>query len=326
MKAKAVWVVEEGKIDILDTDVPDPQASQVTVEVKACGVCAWDSYLFRGISSNKPIPYVIGHEAVGIIAKVGSAITHVKPGDKVFCAGGSNVMMAQYVTLPGANTVKIPDDTTDYVKWVAEPTCCVVNILYRSQIEPGDHVVVVGAGYMGLLAIMGLVRGSAAGKVTVFDVSEEHLALARKYKPTAAYNPNSEEGKAAIAEIQKAGGADIVIEISGADAGFALANELTSRQGGPNLGGKLVIGSWHRHEMKFDGTLWHMSGLTVLNLSPMSNKNYKSLLPRAGQMIRKGVYTPGDLVTHVADYKNCTDVFLRSIDKKEGYIKGVVTF
>ena len=326
MKVKAVWVIEEGKIDIRDTEVPDPQPFQVTVEVKACGVCAWDSYLFRGISAPKPIPYVIGHEAVGIISKTGSAITHVKPGDKVFCAGGSNVMMAQYVTLPGANVVRIPDDTTDYVKWVAEPTCCTVNILYRSQIEPGDHVVVVGSGYMGLLAIMGLTRGSSAGKVTVFDISDKHLELAKKYKPTAVYNPETAEGKAAIKDIQDAGGADIVIELTAADAGFTLANELTSRQGGPNLGGKLVIGSWHRHEMKFDGTLWHMSGLTVLNLSPMSNKNYKNILPRTGELIRKGIYTPGELVTHTADYRDCTSVFLRSIDKKEGYIKGVVTF
>jgi len=326
MNAKAVWVVENGKIEVRDSNVPDPQPNQVTVEVKACGVCAWDSYLFQGITAPGPFPYVIGHEAVGIINKIGASVHNVKPGDKVFCAGGCNIMMAEYVTMPAANVVRIPDDTTDYVKWVAEPTCCTVNVLYRTNVEPGDQVVLVGAGYMGLLTLMGL-RSYAAGSVTVFDIRDDRLELAKKYNPTAVYNPNTEAGKAAIKKIQEEGGADVVIEFSASDAGFALANELTSRQGsGPKLGGKLTIGSWHRHNMTFDGTLWHMSGLTVMNLSPMSNRNYKTLLPRTGELIRKGVYTPGDLVTHVADYRNCSDVFRRSIDKKEGYIKGVVTF
>ena len=326
MKAKAVWIVEDGKIEIRDTDVPEPQPSQVTVEVKACGVCAWDSYLFRGISSRRPMPYIIGHEAVGIISKAGTSVTNVKPGDKVFCAGGSNVMMAEYVTLPAANVVRIPDDVTDYPKWVGEPTCCTVNLLYKTNIEPGDHVAVIGAGYMGLLALMGITRGSQAGKVTVFDIRDDLLELARKYNPTALYNPETDAGKAAIKEIQDEGGADIVIEFSASDSGFALANELTSRPGGPKLGGKLIIGSWHRHDMTFDGTLWHMSGISVLNCSPMSNRNYKSLLPRTGELMCRGVYTPGELVTHAADYRDCTSVFLRSIDKKEGYVKGVITF
>jgi threonine dehydrogenase-like Zn-dependent dehydrogenase len=321
MKADAIWVVEPKKIEVRTVDVTEPGYGEVQIETKACGVCAWDSYLYQCISAPGPAPYRIGHEAVGIVHKVGEGVTNAKKGDKVFCASGSNEMMCQYFNMNSSGVARIPDDVTDYWNWVAEPTVCVVNLLYKTNIEPGDSVVLVGAGYMGLITLQGLIKGSQAGSITVFEKRPEMLERARKYSPAVCFDPYSEEGKAEIEKIIAKGGADVVIEFGASDSGYKLAYSMTSKRGG-----KFVLGSWHRHEMAFDGTDWHMSGLTVYNLSPSSNRRFSEMIPRTAELIKKGVYNPAEFVTHVANYKDASKVFEHSIQKTDGYLKGVITF
>ncbi len=320
MKSNAIWVVEPNKIEVRPYEVEEPKDDEIMIRTTACGVCCWDSYLYRGESALEPLPYVIGHEAVGVIEKVGKEVKHLQPEDAVFCASGSNHMMSQYVTLKADCVAKLPDDTTDWVSSVIEPTCCVVNLLYMTHIEPGDHVVLIGAGYMGTLTLMGLTRASQAGRITVFEIREDRKEMAKAYQPDEVLDPESKNGKKVIDDIVAKGGADVIIEFSTTKSGFALANKLFKEAG------KFVIGSWHRGDMTFDGTRWHLGGVTIYNYSPMANPHYTEILPRTYELIKKGVYEPGKLVTHVANYKDCDEVFLRSIDKKDSYMKGVILF
>ena len=326
MKCDALWVTEPNHLEIRPLEVRDePYADEVQIDVKACGLCCWDSYIYQGISTPEPIPCNFGHEAVGIVTKVGTQVTKFKVGDKVaVCnSGKESKQMAKVVNNAAGGVTKLPDDTTDYARAVLEPTNCIVNLLTKLDIAPGDHVVLVGAGYMGLLTLQGLMRGSAAGRVTVFEVREDRREMARALNPDCVLDPNSEEGKAKVAEIYAEGGADVVIEFSASDSGFALANKVIGHRAG-----KFAIGSWHRHPMTFDGTSWHMSGITVYNLSPMSNKHYLDISDRTSQLIAKGVYDPASLVSHIVHYKDpgLEDVFRKSITKEDGYMKAVVTF
>ena len=322
MKCDAVWVAEPYKIEIRPVEIADePGYGQIQIEVKACGVCAWDSYLFQGVTGPGPTPYPIGHEAVGVVRKVGGGVTDFKAGDNVFLGTGGNEMMSQYLNNIAAGAAKLPKEIDDWSRWIIEPTCCVVNLLNKTQIESGDKVVLVGCGYMGLLTLMGLVRGSQAGEVIVFEKRPERRDLARKYGADRVFDPYDKEGQAWIEELKAEGGADVVIEFSASNSGFELANELIRHEAG-----KLVIGSWHRHEMSFDGKRWHLGGLSVYNLSPMSNRHYTDVMKQTKALLDKGIYTPQDLVTHVADYRDCQPIFEKSISKEDGYIKGVITF
>lgn len=322
MKCDAVWVAEPNKIEVRPVEIADePGFGQIQVEVKACGVCAWDSYLFQGVTGPGPTPYPIGHESIGIIRKIGEGVTGFEVGDNVFLGAGSNEMMSQYLNIIAAGAAKLPETIDDWSKWIIEPTCCVVNLLNKTQIEEGDTVALVGCGYMGLLTLMGLLRGSQAGKVIVFEKKPERRALARQYGAGLVYDPYDEEGQEAIRELKAKGGADVVIEFSASNSGFELANELIRYEAG-----KLTIGSWHRHEMTFDATKWHLGGLTVYNLSPMSNRHYTDVMKQTKAMVDKGVYTPQDLVTHVADFRDCQTIFEKSVSKEDGYMKGVITF
>ncbi len=323
MLVDGVFVTEYRKLGIMQYDVAEPKFNEVRIKTKACGVCCWDSWLYRGVNAPGPMPYIIGHEGTGIVEKVGDEVTNVKVGDKVFCASGSSAMMCEYITLPANCVVKIADDTTDWAKAVTEPNCCVVNLLYKTNIEPGDHVVLVGAGYMGTLALMGLTRGSQAGRITVFELREDRRQMAKAYQPCEVFDPESEEGKKVISEIQAKGGADVVIDFGASDSGFHLADSMTKQAG------KLVIGSFHTGDVTFNGPKWHLGGLTVYNLAPMSNAHYTEILPRTYELIKRGVYEPGKLMTHTAYFRDAEAmeyIFQRAVDKGDNYMKGAVLF
>ena len=323
MKCDALFIVEPNKMEIRQAEIPDePRFDEVQIELMVCGICAWDSHLYQGQNAEGPMPYQFGHEGVGIIRKVGEGVTDFKPGDKVFTANGGNRQMAKFINSPATACARIPDDVTDYEKWVCEPTCCIVNLLNKTNIQPGDRVVLVGAGYMGLLTLQGLNRGSQAGFVTVYEPKPELRERAKQYGPAYIFDPNSAEGQAHAQELIHQGGADIVIEFSASQSGYDLATSLCRKQDG-----KLIMGAWHRRPMSFDGTRWHQSGLTIMNLSPDSNRFYNiTTVKQTGILVQKGVYTPGDLVTHVADYHDCDDLFRKSITKEDGYLKGVIKF
>ena len=320
MKCDALWIVDYEKIDIRPIEIPEPAYDEVQIATKACGVCCWDSYQYRGMSGPGPYPYVIGHEAAGIIHKVGAGIKKFRVGQKVFCASGSSVEMSQYFNITPNCLAEIPEDTTDYTKWVVEPTCTVQNVLNWANIGPGENVVLVGAGYMGLLTLQGL-RVYPWGTLTVFEKRDDRVEMAKEYNPTAVFNPERRDGRREIERIIMAGGADHVIEFSASDDGFELALRLVRK-----TQGRLTIGSWHRHEMRFDGTAWHMGGLIVNNVSPMTTYHYEDVIKPTAALVTRGIYNPGKLVTHVADFRNSKEVFDRSVDKKDGYIKGVLTF
>lgn len=323
MLAKGVFVEDYMKLSIREFDVPEPNATEVMIKTMACGLCCWDSWLYRGVNAPGPYPYIIGHEGVGIVEKVGALVDNFKPGDKVFCGSGTNEMMCEYATVSAAGLVKLPDDTEDWEKVVFEPTCCVANLLNITDIQMGDHVVLVGAGYMGLLTLQTLTRASQSGKITVFELRGDRRKMAEAYGQAEVFDPESEEGKDVIAKIIAKGGADVCIDFGASDSGFLLADSMVRQAG------KLIIGSFHRGDVTFNGTKWHLGGVYTYNLAPMSNPHFKETVPRTYEMIKRGVFEPGKLVSHTAYYKDLDameTIFQRSCDKEDGYMKGAILF
>lgn len=323
MEIGALWVVKPNNIEILPAELPAPKYNEIQVQTKAVGICTWDSYLFRGMDAPSPFPYRLGHEGVGIVTAKGDGVKNFNIGNGIFVGTGGDEMMATHFNVEYDCAAKLPENETDYVKWVGEPVVCVVNILNKTNIQPGDNVVLIGAGYMGLLTLQGLLRGSQAGKVTVFDISEERLSIAKEYS-SFCYNANSEEGRRKISDIKSDGGANVVIEFVGTQQALDLASTLTAEEQG-----KLVIGSWHRGLRTFDGTRWHTTGLEVLNIAPKSNSRFRDLTSGTAELIKNNVYDTRRLVTHVAKFGDMEDmysIFDKSIKKTDGYLKGVIVF
>lgn len=321
LKTNALYVTKPFDIEIRQVDIPEPEYDELQIQTKAIGICAWDSLLYQGKEAPSEPPYRIGHEGVGVVIKKGDGVKGFEVGDKIFVGTGGDEMMAEHFNVKYDCACEIPHDEENFVAWVAEPTVCVVNLLNRTDIQPGDDVVLVGAGYMGLLTLQGLKNGSQAGEVTVFEINSERRKIAEEYFPGNVYDPYSEEGKQVIDNIKARLGAKIVIDFSTSDEGFALSCELTQ-----DLEGKLIIGAWHHDPVPVDLGRWHKTGLHVMNLSPHSNYRFKDVTVQTGKLVEKGVYEPIKFVTHTAKFGDIDamhELFRKSIDKTDGYIKGV---
>lgn len=321
MLIDALYMTKERTTEIRRIPLSSPGPGQIQVEVVACGVCAWDSYLFLGRDLTESFPFGFGHEAVGIVCALGEGVTHFQEGDKVFCINGGPAM-AQYINirqelvglLPGN-----PQTVEDFSENIGEPIVCVVNGLAHTPVVPGASVAVIGCGYMGLLNVQAFCH-SHIGSMVCFDIDKEKLSLAKKYGADACWLSNTPEGCAAADEIISSGGVDLVIECSGSQAGFSLASELCSE------GGVISNFAWHRTDRIVNASPWHRKGLRLINTAPACDSHFSDHVLQAQRLMARGVFDQKELITHRMDYHHIQEMLLTAEHRSGGYIKGVITF
>jgi 2-desacetyl-2-hydroxyethyl bacteriochlorophyllide A dehydrogenase len=205
MLMRAAQIEKPGAITVGEMPDPTPAAGEVLVRVAACGVCGTDLHIADGEFAPTPYPIIPGHEFSGTVVEVGPQVrTGVEPGTPVavdpslFCgycaacrAGRGNLCenwgaigdtvdgaFAELVAVPAANAYRLPDEMTFEQGALVEPLSCAVHGVRRLGAVPGESVLVVGAGTMGLLLIQLLERSGA--RVTAVDRVPVKLELARK--------------------------------------------------------------------------------------------------------------------------------------------------
>ncbi|MET9016435.1 alcohol dehydrogenase catalytic domain-containing protein [Streptomyces olivaceoviridis] len=240
--------------------VPDPvieEATDAVVRVDATTVCGTDLHIRRGDFAEVKPGTVLGHEAVGEVMEIGSQVHHLRPGDQVIvssvsacgdcrecrdtrygqCRGGGGWILGNLVNGTQAESVRVPfaDHSTtrrpydlppDDAVLLAEllPTAYEVGVR-NGHVCPGDTVVVVGAGPVGLAAVM-LARLYSPRRIIVVDLAGARLENAAGVGADAAESP----GKM-ITDLSEGPGADVVIEASGDPDGFVLCTRAV-RTGG----------------------------------------------------------------------------------------------
>lgn len=313
MRTDALWVVEPGKLEVRQVDVADPGPGEVQVELAVCGICAGDRYLFQGHSTVKTVPYQFGHEGAGTIRAVGRdvAVPGVEAGRKVFCAGGGNHFQ-RVVNLKPGNIGLLPDDT-DLATAIGEPVLCVVNSLEAIRLSPGQRVAVVGAGYMGLLHVIGL-AASLVGELVVFDINPARRKLGTACGADAVVDAADET---ACGKYNRH--FDIVVEAAGAQEALDLSTKLVRK------GGTISAFSWHRGDRTIHGRDWHLTGFSVLNTSPMFHDHYADLVPQVARLLGRGLFPQERLITHRAPLEDAQGIFDIAWSQSDGYVKGVVT-
>lgn len=323
MKMDAVYLTGERKTEIRQIEIGEPQPWEVQIEVFACGVCAWDQYLFKGKDLLEPHPFSIGHEAVGKITKTGSKVKNFAPGDRVFCIEERPQMqMAQYTNISADHVGLLPgkpEKSSEFARLIGEPCVCVVSSMTNSEPRPGDNVVLIGTGYMGLLYVQAL-HHSSIGKLVCFDIDEKRLALAKKYGADACYISGSAEAEKAAKEIIASGGFDTTIECSSTQQGLQMATDLVRN------GGTINNFAWHRAQRTIDTSQWHLRGLRIMNTGPAIDRHFTDNVIPTSRLLSRGIFNQEELVTHVMDYHDIQKMLSVAESKTEGYIKGVITF
>jgi len=310
MKATTIRYRDDGSIELLELPVADPGPGEVQVRAGACGICAWDIATARYGSGMQPMAPP-GHEGVGYVAKVGRGVTGLAEGDRV--AGGG---FATVRNLPAERVYRLPPSPLADEYWIVEPVSCVVTGLDHCRLRPGDRVAVIGAGFMGLLLLQGLLR-APVGHLVAVDVVQGRLDLARRFGVAETYNAAAIERAPLVAAL-KPQAFDVVVDTTGTQAGLDLATDIVRRGGLINLFG------WIKGERAtFDPTKWHSGGFTIVNSSPAAR--LRDPFPPAIRLIEQGVFDLRPLVTHVVPLREYPALMQQIVRGDPAYLKGVVT-
>lgn len=241
MKA-AVFHKANQPLSIEEIPTPTPGPGEILVKVAGCGVCHTDlHFIDHGVPTFKKPPLILGHEASGTVAAIGSEVGGLKEGDRVLLPAvygcghcrmcrmgrenvcdnmvffGSSVdgAYAEYLVAPALVAIGLPDEIpliegAIIADATTTPFHAVVN---RGQVKPGDAVVVFGCGGIGLNCVQ--IAAAVGGQVIAVDIADHKLDWARKLGAKATVNPKAVERLDKELRKLTRGGADIAFECIG---------------------------------------------------------------------------------------------------------------
>jgi alcohol dehydrogenase/L-iditol 2-dehydrogenase len=259
-------------VELRETRVPEIGPRDVLLKVGAVSVCGSDLHQWRG-SHSWPVNYpcILGHEFGGTIAAVGSGVAHFREGDRVVSetaavidefspltrAGlynldparrgfgyGVNGAMTEYVRVPERCLHSIPSHLAFERAALTEPCCVAYNaVCVNGRIRPGDSVLIVGPGPIGLLCAL-MAKLSGAGKLIVAGLPSDQyrFSVARELGADLTLSENVVESVMAQGDGL---GVDVAIDASGASAALQLA--LSSVR--PN--GQIIKVGWGPKPLQF---------------------------------------------------------------------------
>jgi len=330
-------------------EVADPEVIDDTdaiVRVDAVTICGTDLHILKGDVPAVTDGRILGHEAVGTVQEVGAGVKNVRPGDRVLvscisacgrcsycrqsaygqCLGGGGWILGHRIDGTQADYVRVPfADTSTYlvpagvrdedVLMLADilPTSYEVGVL-NGRVRPGDTVAVVGAGPIGLSAMLSA-RLFSPRHIVAVDLADRRLDAAKEFGADVTVNNGREDTLARVLELTGGLGADVAIEAVGVPASFELCTSLV-RAGGTvaNIG---VHGG--------PATL-HLEELWIKNVTITTGLVDTYSTPVLLRLLTSGQVDAGRFVTHhfaLGEFMQAYDVFANAADT--GALKVVLT-
>ena len=270
MKAGVLHKPRHLVVQEVPTPVPGPE--DALVKVKSVGICGTDSHYWKtGSVGSFTIrePMILGHEVSGEVVEVGEAVSNLSVGDRVtiepgapcrkcrFCKSGrynlcpqkrfmgdppTNGAFAEYVSWPSDFVFEMPEDMTYDEGAMIEPLAVGVYAVNRAHITPGDIVMIMGAGPVGLMILQAALT-AGAGKIIVSDTDDWRLEKAKSFGATATINAK-EDVLARIQDLTKGNYVDATMEASGSREATAQAVKVTRRGGTISLVGVYETGEF----------------------------------------------------------------------------------
>lgn len=313
------------KFEVREMSFAPLEADEVLVKNYSCGVCGTDVHIYHGEEGSAAVypPVVLGHEFSGIVEAVGSAVVDLKPGDHVTidpnmycgkcvpCRMGKkqncehlyaigvnrNGGFAEYTVCPEAQCLKVSPEIDLDVAAMAEPLACAIHGIDRAGIQPGQLVVVIGGGAIGLMMVQ-LAKMSGASTVILSEPIAMRREIGLQVGADAVIDPINESIAERIKTITGHDGADVVIECVGKSIAVEQAFEAAGLGAAvlifsvPSVGAtaKLPLFDVFKKELKIVGSMvnpdTHLRAVNLINSGRMELKR---------------------LITHVFDMEHLED-------------------
>jgi L-iditol 2-dehydrogenase len=224
-----------GDIRVEEMARPEVGPDDMLVRASACGICSGDIMPWY---IRRKAPLVLGHEPVGVVAETGAAVREFRPGDRVFahhhapcfqcaaCRRGEYVQcatwratnlkpggMAEFFLVSAANqrdTLKLPASVGDADGVLVEPAACVVKSIRRSGLRPGETILIIGLGIMGMMHVK-IARAHGAGKIIGADLFERRARRAQELGADAGIVVTADNLIEQVRDATKGAMADVVI-------------------------------------------------------------------------------------------------------------------
>ncbi|MDO9500802.1 zinc-binding dehydrogenase [Falsiroseomonas sp.] len=315
--AHAAIITGPGRFKLTPVRRADPGVGEVRVRIIGCGVCASNLVPWAGPEWMRfpTEPGAMGHEAWGVVDEIGAEVQDLAVGDCV--ATLFQRSYAAFDTGPVSQVVRLPESLAGQ-PFPGEPLGCAMNICRRAGIEAGQHVAIIGIGFLGAI----LTRLASDTGAHVIAISRRPTSLQMARRMGAAECIPMEDHWAIIEQVKAMTGGEFchrVIEAVGTQWPLDLAAELT------RVRGRLVIAGYHQDgPRKVNMQLWNWRGLDVVNAHERDPAEYLRGMREAVEAVASGKLDPSPLYTHRFPLSALGDALDMTRDRPDGFMKALV--
>jgi L-iditol 2-dehydrogenase len=340
---KALVLKEYNKFVYEDVPKPEISADEVLIQVKACGICGSDVHGMDGSTGRRIPPIIMGHEASGVIVKVGANVGEFSEGERVtfdstiycgkchFCRQGQinlcdnrrvlgvscheyrqHGAFAEYVAVPQHILYKLPEGLSFARAAMVEALSIAFHATELTPISLNDTAVVVGAGMIGLLVIQTL-HIAGCGQVIAVDIDQRKLDLATRLGADQVLRADQVDIQGEVAKLTDGRGASLAFEVVGNTQAMNTAISSLKKGGFLTLVGNLSP----RVEFPLQSVVTRQIRVQG---SCASNGEYPACL----EMIANGRINVDALISKVAPLAEGAQWFERLYQGQEGLMKVVL--
>ena len=338
---KTAVMTSNNKVELTKRQIPVPGDSEALIKLEYVGVCGSDLHLYEhfwGKSIHEP--YVLGHEAAGVVAGVGPKVKNLKVGDRValepgktcgkceFCKSGKYNLcpdviffatppvpgvFQEYVAHDADLCFKLPENVSTLEGALIEPLAVGFHAANQGGAHPGQTAVVTGAGCIGLVSMMAL-KISGVSKVYVLDVMDNRLEKALELGATGVINSKKEDPVKKVKELTGGAGADLIIDTAGVDITVNQGIEYAKK--GATL---VLVGYNATGMMNIKSTLLTDKEMTIKTVF-----RYRNIYPMAIESVAAGLVNLKGIVSNIYTLDDIQAGLQASVENKANLVKAVI--
>ena len=344
MSNKTFYMTGIEKIELGEAPMPKIGPDDVLIKVQSVGVCGSDLHYYRSGAIGEfkvEFPFVLGHEAAGVVEDVGENVTTLKKGDRVCMEPGVPCMkceeclsghynlcrdvrfwatppydgvLSEYICHPAAFTFKIPDNMSFTEGALVEPLAIGLHACNMGGVKLGQTVAIMGAGCIGLVTLLAA-KAYGATRIIVGDVLDKRLDKARELGAIAV-NTKEEDFVAKVMELTEGRGADVCIDC----AGFSATVDSCLSCAKP-AGVVIIVGLGQDRVDGFNTSIMSTKELTVKSIF-----RYRNLYPTAINAIADGRIDVESIVSHRFTFDDTINAFATCHRDIRNVVKGVIEY